>query len=330
MKFTGAFSFVAACAIGLVAQAETVELTFSEAALPDAPHGITIQEIADTLAADPDSGLKLNVHLGGSLYSQDEQDSALRRGLIDMSYTGFQWIGQRVPKYTMFASGYFFRDEAHMSEVLNGPIGQQIADDVAAELGIRILGALYFGKRTLNHRDVGYEIKSPADMAEVNLRMPNSEAWMELGRSLGAQPTPISIGELYLALNTGTVDAQDNPLPVMIKRKFYEVAKNVVLTGHVIAANLVVINEESWIKLNETQQAALLTAVKAGAESQRARVLAAEAEARGYLESQGVKFVEPDLSVWIDHARAYYRDSGAMDSWDMELYEKVQSVGSGS
>ncbi len=330
MKFTALFPFVAAGLVGFAAHANPVELTFSGAALPNSPHGQTILEIGEALANDPDSNVRLNVHLGGTLYSQDQQDGALRRGLIDMSYTGFQWIGDRVPRYSMFASGYFFRDEAHMSAVLDGPIGQEIYDEVAEELGIRVLAAFYFGQRTLNYRDVGYPILTPDDMADVNLRMPNSEAWMQLGRALGAQPTPISIGELYLALSTGTVDAQDNPLPVMIQRRFYEVADNVLLTGHVIAANLIVINEDTWQGLTEDEQATLMEAVEAGRESQRERVLAAEAEARSFLEGEGVTFTEPDLAVWIEQVRQYYRDSGAMDGWDMELYERVQAVGTDS
>lgn len=330
MKFTSLFPIVAAALVGFSAQADPIELTFSGAALANSPHGMTVTEISEALATDPEGDVKLNVHLGGSLYSQDQQDGALRRGLIDMSYTGFQWIGDRVPRYSMFASGYFFRDQAHMSAVLDGPIGQEIYDDVAEELGIRVLAAFYFGQRTLNHRDVGYPILTPDDMADVNLRMPNSEAWMRLGRAMGAQPTPISIGELYLALNTGTVDAQDNPLPVMIQRRFYEVAENVLLTGHVIAANLVVINEDTWQGMSEDQQATLMAAIDEGRASQRDRVLAAEAEARTFLEGEGVTFTEPDLDVWIEHVRQYYRDSGAMDSWDMDLYERVQAVGSES
>lgn len=327
MKPIATLPLVAAAFLGFAAKADPVTLTWSVAALENAPHGQTIQEIAEALNADDADELEIDAHFGGTLYSQDQQGSALQRGLIDLSLSGFQWIGDRVPRYAMFSSGFFFRDEAHLTAVLSSPIGQEIFDDIAEQTGIRVLGAWYFGQRNISHRDVGHPIETPADMADVSLRMPNSEAWLELGRALGAQPTPVSIAELYLALSTGTVDAQDNPMPVTIQRRFYEVADNMVLTGHVIACNLVVMNNDSWENLSAEQQEALMAAIEAGRISQRERVLAAEAEARTFLEGEGVTFVEPDRSVWIENAQTYYRESGAMDGWDMDLYERVQAVG---
>ena len=102
------------------------------------------------------------------------------------------------------------------------------------------------------------------------------------------------------------------------------------MTGHVIATNLVMINEESWQSLSEAQQAALMKVVEDGRVSQRERVLAAEAEARTFLEGEGMTFHEPDLGAWVEHAQDYYQSSGAADGWDMELYERVQAVGSDS
>ena len=309
------------------AHAASVKLRFSTSALPTVNQALTIQDVAKDLAQATNGQMTLDVFLGGTLYSQDQETSALERGLIDLGFTGLPFIVSKAPKYDMLTSAYFFRDEKHMSEVLNGPIGQKIWDDIAQKTGIRVLSAWYFGERDVSYRNIGHDIRTPADMKGVKLRMPNSPSWMELGRALGANPTPISISELYLALSTGTVDAQDNPLPNSIKRKFYEVANHVTLTGHQIGANLVAINEKSWEALSPDQQKELTDALEKGRQDMLQRMRKDEGNARSFLESKGVSFIEPDKSVWIDYARRYYKDSGDMAKWDMDLYNRAQAVG---
>ena len=318
---------IAATMTVFAAHADPLKLRFSSSALPTVNQGLTIQDVAKDLDQATNGQMTLDVFLGGTLYSQDQETGALERGLIDMGFTGLPFIVSKAPKYEMFSSAYFFRDEEHMSEVLNGPIGKEIWDDIAKKTGIRVLSAWYFGERDVSYRNIGHDIATPADMKGVKLRMPNSPTWMELGRALGANPTPISISELYLALSTGTVDAQDNPLPNSIQRKFYEVANHVTLTGHQIGANLVAINDKKWQSMTAKQQKDLTDALEKGRQDMLQRMRTDEGNARSFLEGKGVTFIDPDKSTWIDYAHKYYKDSGDMANWDMDLYNRVEAVG---
>ncbi len=318
---------VFAMAASVAAQAEPISLKFSSVTSPTDVNGMTVQYMAEKLKEISGGEMTMDVYLGGALFSQDQETGALQRGLIDMSLTGFPWIATKAPRYAMIPSAYFFRDQEHMSEVLGGPIGKEIFEDIANKTGIRVLSAWYFGERVISYRDIGHDVRTPEDMKGVKLRMPNSESWMQLGRALGANPTPVSISELYLALSTGTVDAQDNPLPTTIQRKFYEVAKHITLTGHQVGVNLVAINEKSWEGLTPEQQGMLMKAADEGAKEMLKQTKAKEAEAVDFLEGQGVSFIMPDKSVWIDYAHNYYKTSGIMDGWDTALYDRVQAVG---
>ena len=111
------------------------------------------------------------------------------------------------------------------------------------QLGIECIRPVYFGARQVNLKP-GKKINTPADMAGIKLRMPPGEFWQFLGESIGANPTPVAFAELYTALQTGTVDGQDNPLVSAKTMKFYEVTSQFVLTSHVIGYDMLTVSKK--------------------------------------------------------------------------------------
>ena len=167
---------------------------------------------------------------------------------------GLEWL-------SMIGSGYFWKNYAMMTGVLNGEIGREyIWNAVEAAMNLHCFGAFYLGSRVMN--TVDKEINSYADMAGILLRMPNSETWLRLGEALGGNPTPLSFSELYTALSTGAVGAQDNPLPTIISASFYEVTKYVAITNHVVDSIVPTINMDTWNMLTEDQQKAVTDAME--------------------------------------------------------------------
>ncbi|MDR1901271.1 MAG: TRAP transporter substrate-binding protein DctP [Treponema sp.] len=186
-----------------------------------------------------------------SVYTKDDFPYQVRSNHgITMTHSilggKYQWI-------SMFAAGYMFQTYEHMTKVMNGPIGQEVFDRVVKEQGVRPLGSEYLGTRQINMVE-DKPIRTPADLRGVNIRMPNSDAWIFLGKALGANPTPISFTELYMALQTKTVDGQDNPLPTNKNAKFYEVTKSVSITNHIIDSVWPTINEAKWQSLTQQQK----------------------------------------------------------------------------
>ena len=141
-----------------------------------------------------------------------------------------------------------------MVKTFKSDVGKDFIKMAKDQLGIQIVVPVYFGSRSINLKPEK-KIKTPADMAGIKLRMPPGEFWQFLGELLGANPTPIAYAELYTALQTGTVDGQDNPVVASKLMKFDEVTTQFVLTKHVIAYDVMAIRSKIWDGLKPAQQA---------------------------------------------------------------------------
>ncbi len=249
-------------------------------------------------------------------------------GGMDIAYISFPTLSTQagLEWMAMMNSGYFWADYEHMTNTLNNSeIGDQIFAEIQEKTGLVPMCAMYLGSRCINTR--AKEINSYADMAGVMLRMPGSEAWQNLGRALGAEPTSIAFSELYTALSTGACDGQDNPLPSDISAKFYEVAPYIAITNHVVDSIIPCINGDTWNTLTEAQQLAVIDAMAYAKEVNDTLRIEAEAEAIAYLEEQGCTITYPDIAEFRANVQQYYADHPEQTaSWNMEVYEAVQAL----
>ncbi len=146
--------------------------------------------------------------------------------------------------------------------MFDGPIGEAYREAVAAKMGVVILAVGYLGTRQVNLR-TKRDVHAPADLAGVKMRMPADPEWLLLGRAIGVSPVPMGMPEVYLALKTGTIDGQENPLSILAAAKFYEVTQQVVLTSHLVQPVFLDIGAKPWAKLSDDQQAKLRAAAQA-------------------------------------------------------------------
>ena len=230
------------------------------------------------------------------------------------------------PDAGMFASGYLFSSYEHMTSVLNGDIGlNKIRPQIEETLNIKPLSSFYLGSRVINTREK--EINSYDDMNGLLLRMPNSEAWLFLGEALGANPTPLSFSELYTALQTGAVDAQDNPLPSIESAKFYEVTKYIAITNHVVDSIMPCINGDTWNSMTEAQQEAVTEAMEYARDVNDTARLDREAELIKFFEEKGLTVTYPDINEFKEKVQAKYMENEDMiKDWDMDLYNEIQAM----
>ena len=306
---------------------KAVKLVYSTAAAPAAAHGKGAQILAEEAEKLSGGRIKIDVHLGGTLFTQEGQMSAIRQGTLDMTDGGPNWFEEQVPSLSMFSAAYIFKDYAHMTKVLNGDIGKQLSEEVASKMGVRPLSSWYMGTRNVNLRDLGKEVKKPEDMKGVKLRMPNSPSWIAMGKALGANPTPISVSEVYLALKTGTVDAQDMPIPATLMRKFNEVTEYYVLTGHSVNPIMPVINEKKWQALTKEDQGLLYMAAEKGREYCDNTNLKIEEDGVKTLRDKGTVVYEVDKAAWMKYAQDFYLGSRELSgSWDMNLFRKISAL----
>jgi TRAP-type C4-dicarboxylate transport system substrate-binding protein len=156
--------------------------------------------------------------------------------------------------------------------------------------------------------------------------MPASKEWLFLGEALGATPTPLAFGEVYLALKTGTIDGQDNPLPSTRAAKFYEVSKTVVMTSHLVDAIFLAISSKYYNALTPDQQQKVRLAAEAAARYNNANRVKDEAEIVDFFKAQGMKVVTPDVAAFRKTVQEKYLTSEMAKTWPKGLLKRINDV----
>ena len=257
-----------------------------------------------------------------ALFRQGTEVPALQRGNLEMMpMTTFE-VSQQIPEYGFFNRAYLFRDYEHMAKVLKGPIGQTYAKKVAEVMGIEILAPTYLGTRQVNLR-TARDVKGPADLAGVKMRMPATPEWLVLGQTLGVTPTPMAMPEVYLALQTGSIDGQENPLTIMNAAKFYEVSKQVILTAHLVQPVFISVAKPFYDKLNPAQKEKLRAAAVASAKMNDDARVADEKKVSEDLKAKGVAVVQIDLTPFRANADKLYATSDVAKAWDKKMMDEV-------
>ena len=304
-----------------------VKMTWSSVSVPDDAHTKAMMVFKLELERLGEGNIDVELYHSGQLFTQEAAQTATMRGTLDMVYTGPNWIADRVPKWSMFAMPYVFKNYNHMTNFFNSDAAKPLYDEVAQKIGMRPLGAFYLGTRELNLRDVGRVVRTPADMKGVKLRMPGSATWQYMGKLLGANPTPLSFTEVYMGLKTGTVDGQDNPLPTDKNAKFYEVTKYIILTNHYVNPVMPTMNEKKWQSLGPDVQAKVMQALEVARQTCDELNLQQEAELVDFFKSQGMTVIEPDVGPWVEYAQnMYLNDKEVTKDWDLELFKKIQDL----
>lgn len=231
-------------------------------------------------------------------------------------------LSTRFASLQLFDCPYMFRSPRHMLNFANGEASQKLWDAVAEETNLRVLGTYYFGARHLTANNL--DVKTPADLAGFKLRVIDAPITLATGRALGANPTPLAYGELYLGMQQGVVNGQENPFANILAMKFYEVQNRLILTGHVTAAVCFVISENKWRSLPDDIKKIIQTAVDNAVAAASNAVGSSEKAQIAELESHGMKVIEPDVDAFRANAAGVAEEfkGGWMDG----LYELVQSV----
>lgn len=301
---------------------DKVTLRLSAPATPTDQRAVALTEIFAPAVAE---FATFEPHWNATLFKQGTELEAIARGNLEMSITSAQELATIFPEWSIFTAGYLHRDAEHQKRVFAADFLDPMKEKVEAELGVKLLTVMYLGRRQVNLR-VDKEIKTPADMAGINLRMPNTDAWLFLGRALGANPVPIAFTEIYTALQTGAVDGQDNPLPSVRDSKFHEVTKQIVLTSHLVDLNYLAIAKKVWDGFTPEQQAIVQKAADDAAEAGRQKQLALEAELEAFFEGEGLKVYTPDVDAFRAHVQKQYLESEYAKDWPEGMVDKINAL----
>jgi tripartite ATP-independent transporter DctP family solute receptor len=270
-------------------------------------------------------GLGVETYPAGTLFRQGTEVAAMQRGTLEMSTMTTFEVAQQLPEYGFLNRGYLFRDYAHLQAVFNGPIGAEYRAVVSDKMGIEILATAYLGTRHVNLRRKR-AVTAPADLAGIKMRMPGGPEWLLLGRAIGVSPVPLGAPEVYLALKTGTIDGQENPLSILNATKLYEVTEQVVLTAHLLQPVFINIATPAWKKLSPEQQKALQAAAVSAAKANDDGRLEDERTIIDGLKARGLSVDNTDLAAFRANADRVYGEAESSKAWNADWMKRVQDT----
>ena len=267
----------------------------------------------------------VQIHFNGTLFGQGTEIEAMQRGNLEVGMISPQDITEIIPEYSIFTTGYLMRDAAHLDAVYDGDIGKEYKARVEKEAQLHIIRSQYLGSRQVMLREVR-DVKVPADLAGLKLRMPGSEAWQFLGNALGGNATPLAFEEIYLALQTGTIDGLENPLTDILSAKFYEVAKQIVLTNHMVSNTFFTMAGPFWDSLSPEEKAAIEKAEDEAKAFNDSNVLATEKDAGAMLESKGVTVSTPDVDAFRTKVLDAFQNSDFAKNWPAGMLDRIKAA----
>jgi tripartite ATP-independent transporter DctP family solute receptor len=315
---------VAAMAALPTAWAQT-EIRISTAAPNNSPLTEAFKSIKARMEARFPGQIKVSVHAASALFRQGTELPAMQRGNLEMASPVLPELEVQLPQWGALGAAYLFRDRDHMIKTFRGDIGREFYADVASKMGLEILDVGYLGTRTVNLR-TDKNVRVPADLAGVKMRMPPGPAFQTIANALGATSVSMPITEVYVALKTGTIDAQDNPTNMTRDWKFQEVTKQVILTRHLVQPFFVAIAKPFFDKLTPEQRTELRAATRAAMEVQIANSAKDEEDAIGTFKAANIRIVEPDVAAFRTAVMEQYRKAGLMDKWTPGLLARVEAV----
>jgi tripartite ATP-independent transporter DctP family solute receptor len=284
------------------AQAPT-KLTLGHGAAPGNPRHEASVKFAELVKANTQGRIEIQVAHSSQLGDDAAMVTAIRSGTLDMSANSQGAVSSVVPEYSALGLPFLFSDITKAWKMLDGPIGQELAKRSEAK-GMIVLGYWDNGIRHLSNSK--RPVKAPADVKGLKIRTPPDAITVDIMQALGADPQQIKFSELYVALQQGVVDGQENPLANVESAKLYEVQKYISLTGHKYEATPFLMSKRSWDKLSPADQKVFLAAGAEATQLQRKLSKDADLKLVAELKAKGVQIDTVDNAPFVQATRSVY------------------------
>jgi TRAP-type transport system periplasmic protein len=283
--------------------AQTLKLTFADTR--NHPLYPVLTRFADDVKAKTDGALEVQVYATGELGSQANILTGLQTGIIDLCAHTSGYVDTLFPQFQVMDLPFLFPDLASAERVLDGPIGQQLADLMPAK-GIYGLSYGYWGWRVTSTID--RKVPKPEDMKGLKIRVQPGPIFAAMFRALGANPIAIDYSEIYLALSQHTIEAIETPIVALPSAKHYEVVKTINLTNHVYNAGVMMVSKRKFDALSAKLQDNLRAATHALTDDWRKTMVAKTEETTAFLEDKGLTINEVDRAAYRKQVDSVYQE----------------------
>jgi tripartite ATP-independent transporter DctP family solute receptor len=281
--------------VPLAVQAQTTKLTLGHGAAPGNPRHEAAVKFAEVLKAKSGGRIEVQVAPSAQLGDDAAMLTALRTGALDMSANSQGAVANAIPEYAAFGMPFLFSTAGQAFKVLDGPLGKELSDK-SAEKGLIVLGYWDNGIRHMTNSK--RPITKVEDMKGLKMRTPPDTVLVDIMQSLGAEAQQIKFAELYVALQQGVVDGQENPLMNIHASKLYEVQKHLALTSHQFQMTPFLMSKRSWDKLSEADRKAVTEAAAEATALQRKLSQESDDKLLADLKSKGVQVTTVDKAAF--------------------------------
>ena len=240
---------------------------------------------------------EVQVFPASTLGKESDINQGLTLGTVDIILTGASFAGNTYKPLAVTYFPFIFRDSDHLLKYATSDVFKELAKGYDDKSGNHITALNYYGARHVTSA-AAKPVTKPEDMKGLKIRVPDAPAYLAFPKSLGANATPIAFAEVYLALQNGTVDAQENPLPTIEAKKFYEVQKNISLTGHIIDSLLTVTSGQLWGKLSPAEQKIFTDVMQEAAEKTGREIIASEVRLVDEFKKRGNNVITVDKAAF--------------------------------
>ncbi len=239
----------------------------------------------------------IEVFPASTLGKETDINQGLTLGTVDMIISGPSFAARTYPRIGIAYYPFIFRDADHLIAYSKSPIFAEMVEEFRKKTGIQITAYTYYGAR---HTTAQKPFKDCAGMKGLKIRVPDVPAYLAMPKACGANPTPIAFAEVYLALQNGTVDAQENPLTTIEAKKFYEVQKAIMLTGHIVDGLTTQIAPHVWNKLTPDEKKIFTEVTREAAARATDKIKKREAELLEEFKKKGLEIVVVDKKSFSD------------------------------
>ena len=319
------FALAATALLPLAAQAQAQKMTLGHGAAPGNPRHEAAVLFAERVKAKTSGRIEIQVAHSAQLGDDAAMITALRSGTLDMSANSQGAIANVVPEYAALGLPFLFGDVQKAWGLLDGPVGAELTKRTAAK-GMVVLGYWDNGIRHVTNGKRA--VKAPADLKGLKIRTPPDTMTVDIMQALGADTQQIKFAELYVALQQGVVDGQENPLTNIASAKLYEVQKYLTLTGHKYESNPFVISKRSWDKLSAADQKIFTEAATEATQVQRKLSKEADEKLVTELKGKGVQIDTVDRKAFVEATKPVYAKwtAGPVGDFVKQVIQQAQQA----
>jgi len=239
----------------------------------------------------------IQVFPASTLGKETDINQGLTLGTVDMIISGPSFAARTYPRFGIAYYPFIFRDGDHLIAYSKSPVFQEMVKEFREKTGIQVTAYTYYGAR---HTTAQKAFTNCAGMKGIKIRVPDVPAYRATPEACGANPTPIAFAEVYLALQNGTVEAQENPLTTIEAKKFFEVQKAIMLTGHIVDGLTTQIAPHLWNRLSDAEKKLFTDVTQEAAVRATAKIKAREAELVDEFKKKGLQIVQVDRKSFQD------------------------------